>query len=497
LASETPDDGSAPPVVVQPEAGEDLAILQEARRLYETGDAHGYLAALERFMSTPTYRGMPTEQRTALRGVYLGSLAGTGRATEAYKELKSLTDSGADATGALWLYRTQAALVLKDHLDAMKSFTVLLQKWPLLASSVNDEFVFEAFRQEGDATAARSERIRGLLALYDSKWTPHDPFTVLDGQRLELVRGLMEQNQVGKAREVAATISYPNTIASMRMARRFDAVIPTAQSQADLADLADRYIQTLRDKVRETPERLSGANALASSLYDRAKLTEALAVVDDAIARATPADGGKSPFSDMDQLIWTYNRKADILLYLGRGEEAIAAMKSGAARLELGANNVSQQLNLGQFYMLMGRPEEALTATDQVGEGNVSGYGRMDREGIRAQAYLQLHDMAKYRASLSYMTAHAEDAPFWLFDVLLASGDDDAAARQLIKLMKDPARQAGALDELQDYVAPETTPEPIKMRAARLKALRERADVKAAVASAGGRILSLPFRVNF
>jgi tetratricopeptide (TPR) repeat protein len=490
-ASASPDEAPPPVLQVPPQAGGDMAIFEEAHRSYDAGDYRGASAALERFMATPAYRQMPAQGRPLMRGLYLETLFRSGRAKEAYPELKSLTD--ADTNGAIWTIRLEAAVTLGEYADGLKCLAVLSERWPAAFSRLGDEYIFYVLGLSRNVKALRPQRIEALLAIYESKWAPKEPFTNLDGQHLELIQGLMEEGRMDKAREIAAKITDPAAITSMRVARRFDAVISPAHSQADLASLADNYTQTLRDKVGNAPDKLAGPIALAASLYRRAQLKEALTVIDEAIERATPKDGSASPFSDMNNLTWAYDRKARILLVLGRGDEAVAAMQAGAALQENGNDNISQQLNLAEFYATLGRPRDALAAAGRVGDAHVSGYGRMDREGVRVEAFVQMHDQAALKASLDYMRAHEDDAPFWLFEALLVSGDEEAAARNLIKLLKDPSRQAAALNELLDYVIPDTAPDWTKMRRTRLRTLRERADIKAAVASAGGRMLSLPF----
>jgi len=490
-ASETPEDLVPSLAPLSPQAAADMAIMEEAHGLYDAKDYAGSARALERFMATPTYQQLPAGPRATYRTVYLETLIRSDRSKDAFPELKALTET--DTTGGMWTLRLEAAVKLGDYGDALKTLTVLSERWPATVPRLTDAYVLYILSKSRTIPALRDRRTDALLALYESKWTLQDSFAAADELRLDLVRGLLDEGKVAKAREVAATITLPSAIVAMRSLRRFDAVISPGQSDGDLAQIADRHVLSLRSKISAAPDKLKGPVTLAGSLYSSVKLTDALAVVDDAIARAVPSAGGAPPFTDMDQLIWAYDRKARILLMLGRGDEAVAAMQAGAALQEHGNDNVSQQLNLAEFYATLGRPKDALAAAGRVGDDHVSGYGRMDREGVRVEALVQLHDQAGLKMSLDYMHAHEADAPMWLFEALLVSGDEEGAARDLIKLLKDPVRQAGALGELLDRATPDTAPDWVKMRQGLIRALRQRPDVKAAVAAAGGRLLSLPF----
>jgi tetratricopeptide (TPR) repeat protein len=493
-ASEVPDNSTPPIPGVSAPPSDPLQTLQDIMRLAQTGKEAEAKAALEQFVKSDAFRRIPADKQLPIRGIYLQTLLESGRAKEAYPEIKSVTDAGTDTTGNFWYLRMWAAEVLHEDADSLDAFTVLAKRWPERLRDFNDEYVYNELRASRNKGALRARRTAAMLALYESGWKPQNVFAVTDGQRLGLAMALLDEGKTDKAREVTATITYPKTIGALRMQRRFDGVISAVQSQQDLARASDARTETVRSQVSAAPDKLAGANALAAELYNRGRLEEALAVVDEAIARAEPANGGKTPFTDMEELRWSYDRRAQILLFLGRGDEAVAAMKTGAARLEHGVDNVSQTLNLGEFYVLLGRPREALDLVEPVGSSSVSGYGRMVREGIRASAYALLHDEAKLKEPLDYLKAHRTDSPTALLDALVAVGDDEGAAREIVALLADPDWRAITLEDLQDYIIPNTAPSSIKARDARLRAVRERPDVKAAIAPYG-RVLSLPFLV--
>jgi len=219
-----------------------------------------------------------------------------------------------------------------------------------------------------------------------------------------------------------------------------------------------------------------------------------LQLLDAAIARAKLRDSSAKPFSDPGELNWTYNQRALALLHLGRVDEAINLMKLGAERPEGGNVNVSQQLNLAQIYEEEGRPAEAMAVIADGESWDLSPYGKMDFEGVRACAAAQLHDQAALRRSMAYVRAHVDDAPGWAIDASICIGDMDLAAKTMITELANPNQLASALLDLQEgSLAPSLSP-IVRDRKTQLWALYQRPDVKTA-ADAVGHHVSSPFQM--
>ncbi|MDR3513843.1 MAG: hypothetical protein P4L73_19570, partial [Caulobacteraceae bacterium] len=311
----------------------------------------------------------------------------------------------------------------------------------------------------------------------------------------DLALSLLDRGQAQAAGAVAADIVAPETVLDMLIDRRFDAITTAAADRYDLGKVAVRRLAALRAASAAAPDKLKGFNAIVSALLSEGRPGEALALIDDAIKRARPADGAHSTFTDLDELNWAYDLRSRALLLLGRGDEALASMKAGAERTENGQSNVSQQLNLGELYVHLDRPAEALDAIKTVSPDKVSAYGRMDREGVRAEAFAQLHDRAGLAASLAYMKAHADEAPAWLIEVSIETGDTEGAAQTTIRMLADPIQRPQALELVQDAIVPDTAPDYLKRFHQGIAALRERPDVKAAIDRVG-RVMVVPLMTN-
>jgi hypothetical protein len=165
-------------------------------------------------------------------------------------------------------------------------------------------------------------------------------------------------------------------------------------------------------------------------------------------------------------------------------------MTAGAQRPERGDSNFSQKINLAGYYVMLGRPSEALKVINEV--PNLITYGGMAREEIRAYAYAQLHDLGGLNRSVGYMKTHAADAPQLLIGTLIEAGEMDEAAREVIKQLGDRLQRTRVLTALQDDLIPETAPDFTKRHHRLVVALRQRADVKAAIDKVG-RIETIPY----
>jgi tetratricopeptide (TPR) repeat protein len=332
------------------------------------------------------------------------------------------------------------------------------------------------------------------LALKSGSWNPTNPFYSRDSHWAALVRALLQRGRIQEAQAVGESIVSYDTINEMLLDKAFDPVTQAAPARFDLRKAMEHDVADLREKVKADPDELQGVNALAETLNNADQPQAALAVLDAAIARATPKDGSSSPFSDMDQLNWTYNQRALTLVHLNRIDEAIALMKLGAVRPENGSVNVSQPLNLAQLYEEQGRPADAMAVIADGDSWDLSAYGRMDFQGVRACAATQLNDQVHVQQSLAYIRAHLDDAPGWAIDASICVGDLDSAAKIVIHELADPNQRSSALADLQEGPLDPSLSSTVRGRKTLLWALYKRPDVEAA-ANAVGHHAPSPFHV--
>ena len=475
----------APPEASGAAVQAETALLVRAAAAAKKNDLKTALALSQAVVAAPAFAGLdPEQQHVAL--MLVGALRlQTGDAAGAIGFLKrSSAMDQADDTD--WELRTQAGVALSDFDDAVQSLATLARRWPASLGDIDDADVFSVARQAGKLPDGDNRQFALRSALFEAHWKPTDPFNDASEIWRELARQLLARGQAPRAAEVAAAVSGPGVVLSMRIDRDFDALVQAAPERFDVDAARDRRIAELRAKVAAAPTSLDGVNILADMLVQSAHDEEALKLLDDALARAQPPGGAKSVYADAaDKLIWTMNLRAWALKHLGRYDEAIAQMRKAAERPEDGSVNVSQTINLGDELVEAGRPLEALKAVAGITPRSVSAYGLMAAEEVRGIAWFQLHDDAALAKSLALAKAHADDAPDALLDITLLTGDQDAAAALIIGRLADPARRADALVILQDWRLPPGATAFVRDQDRRLKAVRDRPDVQAAIAKVG------------
>ena len=211
---------------------------------------------------------------------------------------------------------------------------------------------------------------------------------------------------------------------------------------------------------------------------------EALSVLE--AVRPDGPQGGK--FTDLDMwgsAWWDYYSSA--FADLGRYDDAIAAMRQGAAVQENGTPNVSQKLDLAELQMTHGHYADALTtlASFDAKPDTVSPFGMMVFIYNRGCARFRTGDLAGAKIDHDYAVAHERDLPANLEDMLLCMGDIDGAATEMIHRLDDPDLRVDALLALSDFDTPAypNLSDPADANRGKLKL---RADVRAAIERAGG-----------
>jgi hypothetical protein len=464
--------------------------LRAAIEKVRDGDFEGARALLGAVVGSPTFAELSGDERYAAHEMFGYTLLQAKDNGAALDEMKAAT-AFAGAVGEDWMMRLQAALYQRDLADALQSVATIAGRWPTTLSQLNSEMLAQLAFETRNRKDLVTPRVNMLRALYDAHWAPPGAATLADSIWFDLSLALLEQGAANKARAVAEGVVGATTIADMSIDRRFDPITSAEPDRYDVVQAAAREIVILRAAAEAKPTSLEAVNALAIGLIQAGRPGEALAIVDAAIARSNSANGDKPAFADADKLNWTYDTRSEAMILLGRGEEALAAMKAGAHHAEHGALNVSQALNLAELEAHLGHPRDALDAMSDVTPDRVSDYGRADREGILVLVYGELHDRAKMKASLDYIRAHASEAPNWMIRSLLDADDMDGAAAAVIAMLDDAQLRIVALGALQDYVLPDTVPNYVKRVGRKVDALRNRPDVAAAINKVG-RIERLP-----
>lgn len=397
-------------------------------------------------------------------------------------EQNDLTQAGAllrrstameQATIEEWQERTNVAFQVGDSPETCRSLTVLVRRWPTALTGLNELAVGRLFWVDGcpDAEA----RLDLLDALHRARWTPLS-FDISPSWR-DLTLLLLERKQIDRAREVAADVTEPVSLISMRVDNRFDAVVRANPEHFDIAKAQDLETKHLREEVRRSPRSMAVLVRLLRSLANGGQYAELLQIAEAAIREAGTV--GATSFDDVDtRLSWVMYQRARALEGEGRWQEAVDQLAD--ARLE--GDLVSQAINLGYLYCKLDRPYDALNIIAHVTQ--LSPYGKMQLEFVRLLAAVELHDGEATARALNYLREHGDDAMDTLQGALVQAGHPDEAARLLVRRLETPSLRNKALVGLQNDAERPTTSRTREWNAL-WKAMVARPEIQAAIAKVG------------
>jgi len=219
-------------------------------------------------------------------------------------------------------------------------------------------------------------------------------------------------------------------------------------------------------------------------LRDVGRSQEALAEIE----RVLPAAQAPPPannFDDLqDELSWLLNAKADLLYDLGRNDEARTMFSSSVTVNLKGEVNANQAVAFAAMLNAEGRGGDALQVLRTL--SRLSIYGDMLEQSERACAADQTHDQRTRDEALAALRAHETANPGALSHALLCVNDLDGAAALMIRRLSNPVEREQALLALQRYHRVETRRMPMEVvELQRLAQIRDRADIRTAVASVG------------
>jgi hypothetical protein len=140
----------------------DLLLTEEERKLDQQ------LADLQKVIAAPTFQSLPSDTQFEDLNVAAKLAFARDQPRTAYEYVVHASDMP-QATPAQWLLRMQAASRLGSESDAVKSLTVLAQRWPGQVANLDFRPVNEILR-ESDAVP-HPERLALFRALYAMHWT--------------------------------------------------------------------------------------------------------------------------------------------------------------------------------------------------------------------------------------------------------------------------------------------------------------------------------------
>lgn len=476
LARPAQDDATATP------SAELVALLQASDAAAREGDLGAAESHLLKAAAHPDFLSAPVRVRRVTFSFAARYAQERGDRPAAYAHVRRAT-AYEPSRFEDWALRADLALALGYEDDVADSARELFTRWPE-QSRDSDLFLVQAVWRTAFDSPARYALEQALFdGGFEMRWTGAPDELWHDLALQHLARGKPEE-----ARATLARIGDPYTLASVLADRRFDGVRDPSLTPEALLTQGHLHVADLRTRALLDPQVLAIQAQLASAMLVIGAHEDVVALAEE-VSQAL-ADGSDDYIDADEQLSWLYDRAGEALERLGRREEALAMYRRAAELPELGRPNISQLLNLGHHLVTAGKPREALEAVAKV--GSMSPYGRMVLVNVQLRAAHALGDQDGVDAALAYLRENREHGEGVYADALYDLGDHDAAARQLIERLDNPATRAEALMEVQIHPdLPSLNPGPGD---GAWEAMMAREDVAAAIERAGRR-LELPIHL--
>lgn len=475
------------PVVTTPDAA--LQQLHEVIVHMEADDAVAADATIKRLIASPGFAQMQPLERYSGHMLHAAIAARNDDWPRAHKAMIEAT-AWPGAEPVAWEMRRYAAEMAEDKADVVRALTSVARLYPDQLDSYSHRYIASQAGLAEDLDERGELQFQFIDALFDADF---DPRPLIEPSTLwtTLAQGLLERGNTDRALKVAEKVTWPESVARMRVDRRFDPIVQDRLDRFDVLKAAEAMLEARRRAMAEAPRQLALVNGYADALMDLGRAEQALALIDEALAKAAPADGGKAAYDDLEHLNWTLNSRATALGLLARDDEAVDALRRAARRPEGGRMNVSQAINLAQTLVQAGRPREALEAVSDITSRDASAYGWVASQSARACAHAELGDMAAAREVVADLRSRLADGESALQRALACMDDQESAAALLIQRLEDPKTRGAALMWVQSRPEqPGPTAVDLKHRAHR-RALLSRPDVRAAIDKVG-RIEELP-----
>jgi len=324
-------------------------------------------------------------------------------------------------------------------------------------------------------------RRRLLSALLEKGYSPTEPLASLDPLRQDYAAMLYAAGDKAGAETQVGRIDEPRIAIELSFDPRFRSMLgPDFDPRASV----ERKLVKARVAMEQRPDMIKPIVETAGQLLKLGRPSEALAVLETARVRIV----GKTGFADAaTQTNWWWNQLSQNYVMLGRFDDAVAAMRAGSDSGEQGGLNVSQTINLADLQNSFGKGELALETLKpfSTGERSVSPFGELALRKSRGCANAMAGHKDAIAEDLAFAQAHEADNRFAVRNLRVCAGDLDGAASSIIRQLDDPERQAAMLVNLSDYdAAPVKQPDTVE--SLNWGKVRARADVKAAIARAGG-----------
>ena len=477
---------SAPPADARREAARALKALDIGRLAGDAAYARSMLPHLDVVLVASDEGAEGRRWFEAARIVALGTL---GRKDEARPMLERLL--AAAPLGRDTLMAWAAAAHLEDPPLMVRGIEGMARNLGPEGAGVIDEvlppeavFSLSAQLRERGMQAERARLAEALIAM---RWQRKEPW-MLDSFRVHLIDQRLAACNRDEAARLAREVVGWATLLELLVAKRYDGLVAAPDERLRLA---------MDEEGRRTAAALAATPDDAGAVHDRILYLRSVGKSQDAASLALPwlADVRKT-VEQHERGGWVINDGAYALLALGRTAEALEAMRSLAA-LDMNAlpnrDLIGPSINYGAMLWQAGRPEESLAHIERLRPAAATfanEYGRMWLAAHAVCAHSALGRGAQGEAELRRLQGQPSVNAAALNLALLCRGDLDASERQVIQRLNSD-EPSEMLLALQDYHLETPVPEPLQAVRRRLREVRERPAVRAAIERVG-RILTLP-----
>lgn len=351
-----------------------------------------------------------------------------------------------------WYRRSLLERGQGDEAAAAGSLIHLIEHWPELLDNLDDGHIFPLIYKLEPRSQIRLDLLQALL---DANWQRKGQGASAAWYELAVIR--IDRGETDAARAAIRRVSSPIELVKLRADRRFDAIVDRDAIAFNVENAAQRETELYRSLAAARPDSLELQMQLGSALLTQGRNDEALLHANRVIASIAESPKDRPAYTDLGDEVWVMNTRAIALRRLGRYDEALLELQRASRRDEDGAANVSQALNLGDYYASLGRADEAVAAAARAGS-DMSGYGRMVQTLVQLRAATQQGDTAGAERALTYLREHAKDSQTLLLSGLIYCERMDEAERLLLEQLASTSGREDVLGWLQNFREAEVLP---------------------------------------
>jgi len=401
-----------------------------------------------------------------------------GETAKMYAEAMTATASE-PSSDYVWITRLRYEAAQKQFAAAVLTVETMAQTHPAALNDVRTDGFFGLYQRMREADD-ETDMFR-LLKVLNTSYKPTQPFADTEGLRLLYARKLYDRGDRKEASEIVNGIQSFGGLRQISADRDLRAL---QDPRVDLSVAAERQYVEDGVTLSQHPESLEGVMRVAGDLRRLGRYQDALTELESARTRI----GDPKIFADLDrrQAGW-WEELAITYAELGNYDQVVRSYRSATALNEGNSPNISQVLDFELQQTRFGHYQDALatlaTATDDPRQR--SPYGSMVYHYAHGcAAKLAGHDKDA-AADVAYVLAHEKDGAGNVISLLLCVGDLDGAAASVLRQLDNSEERSNVLDMLSTF-RPEPATAPMAAWIKRLPELEARADVRAAVAKAGG-----------